>query len=345
MGLISSNTLNDYVTQTIPRNAKNIWEAVKRAPSDLRGLVSPEMNTQVRQAMNKPATLDKASAMQMAMDYLQTTNPMGGLLAHTVYHGSPHKFTKFDMSKIGTGEGAQAYGHGLYFAEAPDVAKSYIPPNAQAQETIASLLKKETARAQRYSNEGGMEVYEMFNKGYTPAGIRANIDNLIESGEAHPDYIKKMEQAYKKAIEIYKANPAGQMYKVDIPDEATPRMLDWDKPLSEQPEVLAKAKQLYDDLGELYPSVGEVIATPGIFDGQHLYQSLINSEKSSERAARTAKALGIPGIRYKDAMSRGTDAGTSNFVLFDDQLARILEINGHPTGLLSWADEAKKVKK
>ena len=33
------------------------------------------------------------------------------------YHGSPHDFDRFDMSKIGTGEGAQAYGHGLYFAE------------------------------------------------------------------------------------------------------------------------------------------------------------------------------------------------------------------------------------
>ena len=48
-------------------------------------------------------------------------NPMG----ITVYHGSPHKFTKLDSSKIGTGEGAQAYGDGLYFAESPDVAKSY----------------------------------------------------------------------------------------------------------------------------------------------------------------------------------------------------------------------------
>jgi len=34
----------------------------------------------------------------------------------TVWHGSPHKFDKFDICKIGTGEGAQAYGHGLYLA-------------------------------------------------------------------------------------------------------------------------------------------------------------------------------------------------------------------------------------
>jgi hypothetical protein len=43
--------------------------------------------------------------------------------AITTYHGSPHDFDEFDMSKIGTGEGAQAYGHGLYFAENENVAK------------------------------------------------------------------------------------------------------------------------------------------------------------------------------------------------------------------------------
>ena len=40
------------------------------------------------------------------------------------YHGSPYKFDAFDASKIGTGEGAQAYGHGLYFADQEDTAKS-----------------------------------------------------------------------------------------------------------------------------------------------------------------------------------------------------------------------------
>ena len=43
----------------------------------------------------------------------------------TAYHGSPHEFDQFDLSKIGTGEGAQSYGHGLYFAEAEPVAVGY----------------------------------------------------------------------------------------------------------------------------------------------------------------------------------------------------------------------------
>lgn len=41
------------------------------------------------------------------------------------YHGSPHTFDRFDLAHVGSGEGAQAYGHGLYFAENEDVAKGY----------------------------------------------------------------------------------------------------------------------------------------------------------------------------------------------------------------------------
>ena len=49
------------------------------------------------------------------------------------YHGTPHTFAaeegaplgKFSTDKIGTGEGAQAYGHGMYFAERKSVAEWY----------------------------------------------------------------------------------------------------------------------------------------------------------------------------------------------------------------------------
>ena len=41
------------------------------------------------------------------------------------FHGSPHDFDQFSLSKIGTGEGAQAYGHGLYFADEEQVARGY----------------------------------------------------------------------------------------------------------------------------------------------------------------------------------------------------------------------------
>lgn len=324
--------LNNYLTKTIPQNARNIWEAVKRAPSDLQALGSPQMNTQVRQAMNKPATLDKASAMQMAMDYLQTTNPMGGLLAHTVYHGSPHRFNKFDMSKIGTGEGAQAYGHGLYFAESPGVAKSYgTAPGGQFTvkgKTYGELQKdwhtldKPTRRALTALADSSGNTEEALS----------NLKGMMspESNQA-ADMLKQ----WTDSGDVLKNT--GNMYKVDIPDESIPRMLDWDAPLNKRPElrdIVQKERPGYMTAGLPNDIITEADA----------YLSL--AEKvGPAKAAEMFKEAGIPGIRYKDAMSRGTDAGTSNFVLFDDQLARILEINGQPTGLLSWTEEAKKVKK
>jgi hypothetical protein len=44
------------------------------------------------------------------------------------WHGSPRDFDKFDASKIGTGEGNQAFGDGLYFADRRGVASSYVVP-------------------------------------------------------------------------------------------------------------------------------------------------------------------------------------------------------------------------
>jgi len=84
---------------------------------------------------NMPAAGIPAGAMKAAaqvpglladvMQAAKGSDELAGLLALTAYHGSPHKFSKFDASKIGTGEGAQSYGHGLYFAENPEVAKVY----------------------------------------------------------------------------------------------------------------------------------------------------------------------------------------------------------------------------
>ena len=60
------------------------------------------------------------AAGELAEHYDPTT-----LNALRVWHGSPHDFDKFSLDHIGTGEGAQAYGHGLYFAEEADVARGY----------------------------------------------------------------------------------------------------------------------------------------------------------------------------------------------------------------------------
>ena len=58
---------------------------------------------------------------QRAFDNLMSFAPAG----ITVWHGSPHKFDKFDASKIGTGSGYDAQGTGLYLSDADRVGEAY----------------------------------------------------------------------------------------------------------------------------------------------------------------------------------------------------------------------------
>ena len=53
----------------------------------------------------------------------------------TALHASPHSFRKFSTDFMGKGEGAQAYGWGLYFAENPKVNRSYMNQFAQDKTT------------------------------------------------------------------------------------------------------------------------------------------------------------------------------------------------------------------
>ena len=71
---------------------------------------------------------DPADKARMDRQMLESTLAMMPMAGMTTYHGSPHLFNKFRMDKIGTGEGAQAYGHGLYLAENPNVARQYSNP-------------------------------------------------------------------------------------------------------------------------------------------------------------------------------------------------------------------------
>jgi hypothetical protein len=55
--------------------------------------------------------------------------PLAALGTMRVHHGTPHVWEGApDLARIGTGEGAQAFGHGLYFAENPETARHYFTP-------------------------------------------------------------------------------------------------------------------------------------------------------------------------------------------------------------------------
>lgn len=234
-----------------------------------------------------------------------------------------HPLGRFNMSKIGTGEGAQAYGHGLYFAEAEDVARGYrdtlTPRDLDYEE---ELLRRYNA-LERSGNYEKMEMYEKAMQHDTPADFRD-----IASDLDYDDDYRQM--AADMADEIEELAPdLGAMYQVEI-DASPDEFLDWDLPLSEQsifPKEATSVKAArYKEEG-LSPTPADMMqarfeANAGQ-SGEGFYNGLLRGNKTQAEATSALQNAGIKGIRYKDGFSRGADGGTSNYVVFDENLISI----------------------
>ena len=241
----------------------------------------------------------------------------------TVFHGSPHLFNKFDSSKIGTGEGAQAYGQGLYLGEIVDVAKGYAP---RAPDFEDKLMKAYT-KAERSGDYASAQVLEEFLTHSTPDQVAKTLSQF--SGKD----LEKAQKAYDFASDAFRKQKGSYLYQVDLPDEQIAKMLDYDKPLSKQPEYV---KQQLLDLIE-YEGLPEylrkdIIEERGLNTGQRVYGELAKLLGSDKAASEALRQAGIPGLRYLDNGSRGVGQGTSNFVVFPgmEDMLRIEQINNQP---------------
>lgn len=164
--------------------------------------------------------------------------PKGAVLGANVWQGGPHKYgpegASQSLKHIGKGEGAQAYGWGRYDAGAEQVGKEY-----RDQLTDLNVYAAERA----LKKHGG--DYD--------AAIKAaedKIKNLQDNKKArdsnprrwaaqiqiNEDKIAQLNQ-HRRTGDFDK----GYLYKHDLPDEDIARYLDWDAPLSDQPESVQVA--------------------------------------------------------------------------------------------------------
>lgn len=250
-----------------------------------------------------------------------------------VYHGTPHTFDpeegaplgRFRSQKIGTGEGAQAYGYGLYLAEAPGTAKEY-----QVKLSSAGSAKNAVTKYGDVDSAIKATQESIFN-----------YRNAIESGSGG-ERVKGMLQIAEKTINDLQDMKAGRpiregsFYKVDLPDAKIEQMLDWDKPLSQQPEnvrqalrgIFTREFESSDPTGaNIYQALAQDARDIAIIKQNNKGSTL---SASQQKASQDLTELGIPGIKYLDAGSRAGEKGTRNFVVFpgEEQSLTILERDG-----------------
>lgn len=237
------------------------------------------------------------------------------------YHGSPHSFDKFDMSKIGTGEGNQDYSKGLYFAQNEDVAKSY-------RDVLSSNRAPKPEDLAKLSMDDQFKISDAIQAAGEKAGFNTTSPDAFwmvmnklaghsarTSHPVHDRAVMALDEVVKhipsdvKDIVAGAVTPAkGSMYQVKI-DAAPDDFLNWDKPLNAQSaHVDAALKTILKDRDRM--PMDWLNASPG--------------------AEQRLKEAGVKGVRYLDQGSRGAGKGTYNYVVFDDKLITILKKYGIP---------------
>ena len=271
------------------------------------------------------------------------------ILFQDVYHGSPFDFDNFSTESIGSGEGAQSFGWGLYFTNQEGIARFYADSLANSSKRItlaakndflksrkASLrqvedkekyeakiykninhFKKELKQAQKAGDESEIKFYEGL--------IDDSIKQLDEKErlslvEAFKKDIEKTNQEIKDIKDSMKKNR--NLYTVEIPDEG---YILWDKEYDAK-DLQNIKKALYDRIlneyfgGDKENAQYEVdaIFTDGI-TGEEIYHSIQHKLGSDKAASLFLASQGYVGIDYPANTIAGKPVeGKRNYVIFDE---------------------------
>jgi hypothetical protein len=329
----------------IPVREDGEWTAPEWFHSMARGAMLPAqaaLGGTVTPLDTAMATADFAGGGLLSSKAIPNAVPDGAVLGATAWHGSPHKFDEFDMSKIGTGEGAQAYGHGLYAAENPNVAKEYADELTRKIKVGENIIQGKDKTIGTTGIED-VDDYLIADRGDASLALsNMKKDRLEIANSSYPENAKSYDAGIEMLEGLVKRGEvqnttAGNLYKLDIPDDQIAKMLDWNKPLSEQPTVMDFINKNYPKANKpfekRYVSPANTLFDPEDSTAFEFLQSFGSGNRA--KASEMLKDHGIPGIKYLDQGSRTGGQGTSNFVLFADDIAKILERNDQPIGDLA----------
>ena len=143
------------------------------------------------------------------------------------YHGSAYDFDRFDPSRIGTGEGAAAYGHGLYFAENEDVADTYRRSvsmlHATPEQWANEMWRRHTESAGGDTSKGLGHAFEHANESWQEA---VGIPDAMDRWEAIIDHLSRIDSNNSRP-----PKRIGATYEVELPFSQD-ELLNFDNPLS-----------------------------------------------------------------------------------------------------------------
>ena len=258
------------------------------------------------------------------------------------YHGTPHQVDRFSLQKIGTGEGAQAFGWGLYFASNREVADHYRKTLSDGTSSTGAVMVR-GEKVDAFSPEGHAARLLFYNDAReikssakqwlkeAKAGEPWAEEIASKAGTSAADYYTRLNEFLsthkRKDVKVLKGN----LYQVEIPDDGD--LLDYDAPIAKQPAAVQDAargflreegylragengpRQLSSSFREAAMALGGMVRGG---DGQTLYEMLSKKLGSEQAASLYLHERGIPGLRFKAGQIAGVKGGGHNYVIWDE---------------------------
>ena len=259
-------------------------------------------------------------------------------------HASPHSFRKFDTAFMGKGEGAQAYGWGLYFAENPEVNRSYLNQFAQDKATwrfreleasnvddMARGLRDRIVFPEHVNRfEPGVldAVYSVLGDLSDARGDKGKIEaikeELREDIRINEGYSDQYPQAKRQAdaeniayqylldhldeIEVRTGMPSNYRVELNVEDYLDfmegGELLFWDKGYGSSTTSRIGDWLLDEGKEEAYSLFNDKDPENGYWMGGKIYRSLEDALGSPREASEFLLRHGVKGIRYADGFSR-----------------------------------------
>ena len=231
------------------------------------------------------------------------------------WHGTPHKVDRFSTEKIGTGEGSQAYGYGLYFAGARETGEFYRRIDKGEAKVLVDPDGNEVS-----INEFAEPLRRAFEANWESPNPIKNSRNFLDgfNGQHYAETLGQesldLAKRQLEELEAKNAKPveSGNLYQVNLKVEPE-QLLDWDKPLSEQSEFVIQAiidrskRPMNATYKKAFNKVFASIRSQEL-SARDAYSQLVSDIGSSKSVSEFLFGAGIRGIRYLDGMSRPNPA-------------------------------------
>lgn len=273
----------------------------------------------------------------------------------SAWHGSPHDFDTFDLGAIGTGEGNQAHGWGLYFAKKKSVSRNYQKVlSKRLGTTNPKLFKVEIPDEKTMLDED--KYFKEQNKDVVNKIVSAVNDLDIDKRKAllshykkHPSY--PVNKEYEKILGKLQSVKQDREYIVEAltnnvnkikekiaREAATEYGYNFDELKSDN--TFEMAKKLIGEINEklsalekekevegakekikedkILESIGDTFTkTP--YTGRDIYVALSKAFGGDKGASEFLNSTGVKGITY-DGYTDGRC-----YVVFDDKAIKVIE--------------------